>query len=122
MESLEASLDVLDKGQRDFSEPMFPKNTIGALSLHSKQEPEHGSFLSGEFVMDTQSLQEVWEQIRKNRYTDAVIRVYFNLKRLERIDGMTWAWNLEKNPHLLIEEVSVRFNYRCAQKASSNDQ
>jgi hypothetical protein len=108
MGKLSAEVQILERTQIDLS--IFPERTIGWLSFRPAQESEHVAFLTGEFFLNAQSLEEVWQQVRQGGYSACLIRVYFGLDRVIRIDGINWLWDVTKHPHLLIQEVSVLFN------------
>jgi len=105
---LSAEVQIFEKTQKDLS--TFPKYTLGWLSFHPAQDSEHVAFLSGEFGLNAQSLEEVWQQVRQGGYSACLIRVHFDLERVIRVDGMNWLWDVTKHPHLLIQEVSVLFS------------
>ena len=108
IKNLSANIQIFEKTKKDFS--TFPKYTVGWLSFRPAQDSEHVAFLSGEFVLNAQLLEEVWHQVRQGGYSACLIRVHFGLDRVTRVDGMNWLWDVAKHPHLLIQEVSVLFS------------
>jgi hypothetical protein len=110
VEKLPAKLQIFEKTQKDLS--IFPKYTLGWLSYYPAQDSEHAPFLSGEFALNAQSLEEVWQQVRQGGYTTCVIQIHFGLDRLVRVDGTNWLRDVTKYPHLLIQEATVLFEHQ----------
>jgi hypothetical protein len=119
VKTLLAEFQILDKTtQKDLS--MFkdlgklPEWMIGSLSFYPADDYRPAASLSGELVLDSESLEEVWQQVRHGGYRSCTITVHVGLDRLVRVDGMNWRWDVTKNPHLLIEQVSVLFERELA--------
>jgi hypothetical protein len=110
VKGLLAKFKILDKTQMDLDLSMF--KDLGKLPewmFYPENEFRAAALLSGEFALNSELLEEVWQQVRHGGYQTCTITVNFGQDRLERVDGMNWLWDVTKNPHLLIELVSVVF-------------
>jgi hypothetical protein len=87
----------------------LPERMLGSLSFYPAHDSRPAAFLSGELVLNSESLEEVWQKVRHGGCHTCTITVHFGLDRLVRVDGMNWLWDVTKNPHLLIEQLSVLF-------------
>jgi hypothetical protein len=88
----------------------LPQGALGSFSFYdatpADDYPSMDAFLSGWFVLNVQSLQDAWDQVRQGGYGECTISLHIG--PIENAGG-EWLWDVTKNPRLVIDTVSVSF-------------
>jgi hypothetical protein len=105
LEELAVSLLIFETTRMQDRRAKLPKGVIGEFSFHDAS-PEMDAFLSGWFVLNIQSLEDAWNQVRQGGYSECTIGL--EVGPIESPAG-GWLWDVAKNPHLVIDAVTVSF-------------
>jgi hypothetical protein len=109
--SLPAQLQIFEATRMRDRLAKLPSGALGELSFH-EAEPVRADFpaseacLAGWFVLNPQSLQDVWDQVRQGGYSDCNISVDIGPVESPKVG---WLWDVRKTPRLVIDTVSITF-------------
>jgi hypothetical protein len=90
----------------------LPPGSIGSFSFYDAMPPHDDipgmdPFLSAWFVLNAQSLDDVWNQVQQGGYSECSLMV--EIGPVESDVGPGWMWDVSKSPHLVIDAVTLSF-------------
>jgi hypothetical protein len=106
LEELAVEISIFETTRMHDELAKLPQGALGSLHFLDA-DPLMDASLWGWFVLNDQSFQDAWDQVRQGGYTECTISL--NIGPIETAGILLWQWDVAKNPHLVIDTVSVSF-------------
>jgi hypothetical protein len=110
LEELPVEILIFETTRMQDALAKLPQGALGSFSFYDATPeddyPSMDAFLSGWFVLNVQSLQDAWDQVRQGGYSECTISLHIG--PIESAGG-EWLWDVAKSPHLVIDTVSISF-------------
>jgi hypothetical protein len=111
VEEMPVEIQIFETKRMQSQLGKLPQGALGSFSFFDAT-PAHDdlssmdAFLSGWFVLNAQSLDDAWHQVRQGGYRECSITLQVGPIESPAIG---WLWDVAKSPHLVIDTVSVTF-------------
>jgi hypothetical protein len=115
LQQLPAQMQIFETTLMQDQLGKLPQGALGSFSFHDYEParddlPSMEAILLGWFVLNAQSLEDVWNQVMQGGYSECTIMI-----RVGPIEHSTmdWLWDITKTPRLIIDSVSISFKRLC---------
>jgi hypothetical protein len=113
LRSLPVEIQIFEASRMQKPLAELPEGSIGSFSFYDTTPPHAefegmDPFLSGWFVLNSQSLNDAWEQVRQGGYSECLLMQ--KIGPVESEVGPGWLWDVKKSPHLAIDTVTLSFS------------
>jgi hypothetical protein len=112
LEGLPIEVLIFETSRMQHKLAELPAGALGSFSFRDATPPHEdipaiGAFVGGWFVLNAQSLDDAWNQVLRAGYSECTIELWISPVQLE--PAGSWVWDVRKNPHLVIDTVSIVF-------------
>jgi hypothetical protein len=99
VEELPVHIQIFETKRMQDQLAKWAQGGLGSFSFHDATRS-----IDGWFVLNVQSLEDAWNQIRQGGYNECSITL-----SVGPVESPAWLWDVAKSPHLVIDGVSVSF-------------